>query len=358
MYLLEEALELWAAVLTQTPSPASADLLSLLPNLFPIFQAATDSAPLALQIAESYILLAPQEVLSDRIRLSFLSSLEALLSSASRTRIGIVPHLVEMFIRATETIDGGSASSYEVVAKSLLDSSFLHVILEGLHSAHEASQTTGPNRKTSHVYGVLETDYFSVLARLALANPQIFLSAISAATGSSSEEQTLSWLLTEWFFHYDNIGLATQKKLHVLALTQLLALNTTNNNNSPPPAYLLNHLQSYLTIWTDVVTELSESAEETDTNDPRAKDYLIFWNNAETNPSAGSQNPENEPPENTRRRQWESSDVVHQINIRDFIGERLRSVINACGGEQRFQAEWLANVDREVLAAFGALGIL
>jgi hypothetical protein len=358
VYLLEEALELWAAVLTQTPSPASAEVLSLLPNLFPIFQAATDSAPLALQIAESYILLAPQEVLNDRIRLPFLASLEALLSSASRNRIGIVPHLVEMFIRATETIDGGSANSYEVVAKSLLDSSFLHAILEGLHSAHEASQTTGPNRKTCHVYGVLETDYFSVLARLALANPRIFLSAISAATGASSEEQTVSWLLTEWFFHYDNIGLATQKKLHVLALTQLLGLNSNNSNNAaPPPAYLLNHLQSYLTVWTDVVTELSEGGEEdtTTTNDPRAKDYLIFWNNnAETNTTQQ----ENEPPESARRRQWESSDVVHQINIRDFIREQLRAVINACGGEQQFQAEWLANVDRDVLTAFGALGIL
>lgn len=356
MYLLDEALDLWATVLVQTPSPPSAELLSLLPNLFPIFQAATDSASLALHIAESYILLAPQEVLSDSIRVPFLASLESLLSAVPGNRLGSIPHLVEMFIRSTETIDGGSANSYEVIAKSLLDSSFLHAILEGLHSAYEASQTTGPNRKTSKIYGVVETDYFSVVARLALANPRVFLSALSAATGaSSSEEQTLSWLLTEWFFHYDNIGLVTQKKLHVLALTQLLAVNAPN---APPPAYLLNHLQSYLTIWTDVVTELSEGAEETD--DPRARDYLIFWNNnnSKTGTTGTMAGTENEAPEDTRRRQWESSDVVHQINIRDFIAERLRAVIHGCGGEQHFQAEWLANVDREVLTAFGALGIL
>lgn len=352
MYLLEEALDLWSAILSQTPSPASPQLLSLLPGLFPIFEAATDSAPLALQIAESYILLAPHEVLSDQIRFRLLVSLETLLSSATRQRIGVVPHLVEMLIRVTETVDGGSESSYNVMAKSLLDSSFLSSLLDGLHSAYEASQTTGPNRKSSNIYGVVETDYLSVLARLALATPRVFLSAISAAT-SSSEEQTLSWLLTEWFFHYDNVGLVTQKKLHVFGLTQLLAVNGVH---APPPTILLNQLQSYLTVWTSIVTELAEGADEED----KGKDYLIFWNKGETS-AAGTDittTTTTEPPENTRRRDWDNSDVMHRVNIRDFIKERLQLVIQACGGEQRFQEEWLVNVDREVLNAFGALGIL
>ncbi|KAI7968305.1 hypothetical protein EIK77_010475 [Talaromyces pinophilus] len=256
-----------------------------------------------------------------------------------------------MLIRATEHIDGGSENLYNVVAKSLLDSSFLHAILEGLHSAYEVSQSTGPNRKTSDVYANLETDYFSVLARLALANPRVFLSVISAAT-SASEEQTLSWLLTEWFFHYDNIALVTQKKLHVLALTQLLAINATQ---APPPPYLLNHLQSYLTVWTDIVTELAEGSDDPSSlniNDPHAgKDYLIYWNKASDETS------KNEAPETARRRQWENSDAVHSINIRQFIQERLQAVMHACGGAQRFQEEWLVNVDREVVSAFGALGI-
>ncbi|EED16670.1 importin 11, putative [Talaromyces stipitatus ATCC 10500] len=356
VYLLDEALELWAAILTQTPAPASSDIISLFPRLLPIFEAATDSAPLALQIAESYILLCPREVLHDEIRVPFLASLETLLSAVQRQRLGVIPHLAEMLIRATEHIDGGSENSYNVIAKSLLDSSFLHAILDGLHSAYEASQSTGPNRKTSHIYANLETDYFSVLARLALANPRVFLSAISAAI-STSEEQVLSWLLTEWFFHYDNIALVTQKKLHVLALTQLLAMNATQ---APPPTYLLNHLQSYLTVWTDVVTELAEGSDELsalNNRDPHAaRDYLIYWNpNSNTTDVT---NNKNEPPENARRRQWENSDPVHSFNIRQFIQERLQAVMHACGGVQRFHEEWLVNVDRDVVNAFGSLGIL
>ncbi|KAF5864159.1 hypothetical protein ETB97_008365 [Aspergillus alliaceus] len=346
IYLLDEALDLWGAILTQTPAPASPEILSLIPSLLPIFEAAVDSVPQALQIAESYVYLAPQEVLSDRVRLPLLASLETLLKSTTRQRLGIVPRLVELMIRGTETVDGGSENSYNVITRSLLDSSFLPALLEGLYSAHEASQTTGPNRKQTPVYGVVETDYFSVLARLALAHPKIFASAVSAATGTS-EEQALTWILTEWFLHYDNIGSVTQKKLHALALTQLLNLN---GPDTQPPSYILKHLQSYLNIWTDIVTELAEGTESE--GDPRAGDHLIYWNAAET-----GKWDEHEPPENERRRHWDNSDVLHKINIRDFIRDRLRSLIVGCGGEQRFQEEWLLDVDRDVVSAFGALGL-
>ncbi|RAK86197.1 importin 11 [Aspergillus costaricaensis CBS 115574] len=353
IYLLDEALDLWSAILMQTPAPASPEILSLIPALFPIFEAATDSVPQALQIAESYILLAPQEILSDRIRFPLLVSFETLLKLTTKQRLGVVPRLVELLLRGANTVDNGSETTYSIITRSLLDSSFLPALLEGLHSAHEASQTTGPNRKQTSVYGVVETDYFSVLARLALAYPKIFTSAVSAAT-NSPEETVLSWLLTEWFLHYDNIGSSTQKKLHALALTQLL---TINGPDSQPPSYLLNNLQSYLTMWTDIVTELAEGADDgsgANTDDPRGgSDYLIYWNNAQT----GAVD-EHEPPENVRRREWDNEDVLHKVNIRDFIRERLHSLIVGCGGEQRFQEEWLLNVDREVVASFGALGLL
>ncbi|OJJ47682.1 hypothetical protein ASPZODRAFT_63665 [Penicilliopsis zonata CBS 506.65] len=373
VYLLDEALELWSAIITQTPRPAPPDLLALLPSLFPIFEDATDSAPQALQIAESYILLAPEEVLSDKIRFHLLVSFESLLKSTTRQRLGTVPRLVEMVIRCVEAVDGGNENTYNILARSLLDSSFLASLLEGLHSAHEASQTTGPNRKSSPVHGVVETDYLSILARLALANPQIFASAVSAAT-ATPEEQALTWLVAEWFSHYDNIGSVSQKKLHALGLTHLLALNTTSSQSqsalaassslpSPPP-YILNHLQSYLNMWTDIVTELAEGAGD-DPNDPRSGDYLIFWKGGDpatttattTTSSATEVYDDNEPPETTRRREWDAADVIHKINIRDFIKQHLHALVLACGGEHRFQEDWLGNVDRDVVASFVGLGL-
>ncbi|KAJ5084640.1 hypothetical protein NUU61_009219 [Penicillium alfredii] len=355
VYLLDEALDLWSAIMVQTPAPASPEILSLLPSLFPILEQGTDSAPQALHIVESYILLAPQEVLSDRNRFQLLVSFEALLQSTTKQRIGVIPRLVETMIRGAEAVDGGSESTYHVISRSLLDSSFLCALLEGLYSAHEASQTTGPNRKISSVVGVVETDYFSVLARLALANPTIFASAVAAAT-NSTEEHCLTWLLTEWFLHYDNIGSVNQKKLHALGLTQLLALQGPATNPShppPPPSYILAHLQSYLTMWTDLITELADGS-----SDPNA-DYLVYWNAPTGSVTAvPEQSSEAEQPEAQRRSEWQSADAIHRYPIRDFVRHRLQELIVACGGAQRFQEEWLVNVDTEVVSAFGALGLL
>ncbi|KAL3447952.1 armadillo-type protein [Aspergillus insuetus] len=360
LYLLDEALELWSAILLQTPAPASPEILSLIPSLFHILEAAYDSVGMALQIVESYILLSPQEVLSDRNRLPLLASLQVLLQATTRQRGGAVLRLVELMIRGADAVDGGSENTYSVIIRSLLDSSILAAVLEGLYSAYESSQTTGPNKKQAHVYGGVETDYLSILARLALAHPKLFVSGIAAAAGESSisrnnnnndpQEDLLTWLLTEWFAHYDNIGTAKQKKLHALALTQLLTLN---GPNTQPPTYLLNHLQSYLNVWTDIITELAEGTTEGDPSDPSGGDYLIYWNEAGT-----GKFDETEPPENTRKREWDTTDVVHKLNIRSFVRERLHSLIVGCGGEQRFQEDWLLNVDRDVVAAFAALRLI
>ncbi|KAJ5678244.1 uncharacterized protein N7477_003877 [Penicillium maclennaniae] len=358
VYLLDEALDLWTAIIQQSPTP-SPDILALLPSVFPILHSGTDSAPQALQIVESYILLAPQDVFKNEYRTPLLLALQELLSHTTRQRIGVVPRLVEMLIRSGEAIDGGSEETYNSISQSLIESSFLRSILEGLHSAYEASETTGPNRKTSNVIGVVETEYYSVIARLALASPTILASAIATAVQGDniqSPYKDLPWLMKEWFSHYDNISSANQKKLHVLALTQLLGLKQNPPNPAAPdlPAdFLRPFLQSYLTVWTDLILELAEGGQDSNA------DYLVFWGapsgSATAVPEASD---EIEPPENHRRRDWENSDIIHRFPIRDFVRERLQQLIVACGGPETFQAEWLANVDTDVVSAFGALGLI
>ncbi|KAJ5085856.1 hypothetical protein N7532_010627 [Penicillium argentinense] len=338
IYLLDEALELWAGVLMQTPSPASPEILSLLPSLLPILEEETDTVVQALEILESYILLAPQAILSDELRPKLLRTLEPLLESLTMQRCGLIPRIVEKLIRGVEAIDGGSEAAYNTMTQSLLETNILQSLLKGLYSAYEASQTTGPNRKRTTVDGKVETDYFSAIARLALANPTLFAHAVTAATNQSQEE-AFTWLLKEWFFHYDTIAMASQKKLHVLALTQLLALQ---GPNAAPPAFILKFLQDYLTIWTALIIELAEGG-----NDPNA-DYL----------TAQPVNAGVDHAQARRRREWEDSDTMYRFPIRDFVRHRLQEVIVACGGAQRFQEDWLVNVDSEVVTAFGGLGLI
>ncbi|KAI2084602.1 hypothetical protein LOZ36_004681 [Ophidiomyces ophidiicola] len=350
VYLLEESLDLWCAVLAQTPAPASAHLLGLFPTLFPVFEIGTESVRQALEVVEGYILLAPREFLDGHVRFRLLTALEPFLGPNVRPRVGLVPYLASALIRIGETSPNEDEQTYVLIAESFISSRFLHTLLAGLHQAYESSLSTGPNKRFSAIDGVAETDHFSILARLAYANPRVFVTAIKAVTEPISEEETFKWMLTEWFFHFDSIGDITMKKLHTLALTHLLSIN---GPSSPPPTYLLNHLQSYLSIWTDVITELSDPT--ADSENTRG-DYLISVNNNNAYSPEGKFQ-DNEPPETTRRRAWSLADPVHRINIRDYITEHIRALVGACGGIDQFNAEWLVNVDKEVVNEFAKLGV-
>lgn len=52
------------------------------------------------------------------------------------------------------------------------------------------------------------------------------------------------------------------------------------------------------------------------------------------------------------------TDPVHTVNIITFIRDHLQHAVETCGGQDRFREEWLVNVDKEVIEAFGKLGIM
>jgi len=129
-----------------------------------------------------------------------------------------------------------------------------------------------------------------------------------------------------------------------LALTKLLETEQPS---------ILSNLQLLMTMWTDVITELRE-----DTNGEilgSMTDHLVFEDPAQLRlMEEGAV----EAPEDERRRMLSFADPVHGVRLPEFVQGHLRTAIQAAGGEERFQADWLANVDREVVAAFGKLGIL
>ena len=192
-------------------------------------------------------------MLQDPIRNQFLSAFTSLLGNLKRDSNGVVTHLVEVLVRVAESAGGDSA--VEILASGLLHTGFMHRLLEGLRESWEAHQSTDPNRSHTSVEGVVETDYLSVLARLSLASPSVFVATMRAAAASRGEDSgTLpQWILTEWFSHFGNIGDLPKKKLMCLALTKLL---TTGQ------LWILEKLQDLITVWTDVITELQEGAED------------------------------------------------------------------------------------------------
>ncbi|KAJ9666327.1 hypothetical protein H2201_003515 [Coniosporium apollinis] len=349
LYLLDDALDLWHAILCQTVSndeAAKAELLALAPHLLHTLSLGTDTLRKALEIAESYILLAPQALLADAsFRSSLLTQLAELLGTLRPDANGLLTHLVEIFVRASEGV--GGQEGVRVVVGDMVATGFFAKLVTGLREAWEAHQTTGPKRKDSPIDGIVETDYFSVVARIAFSSPSLLLQALSALSSppdptvgtEGGVEATMKWLLEEWFSHLENIGDPGRRKLMSLALTKLL------DTNAP---WILGRLQELMSLWTDVVTELMEGG------DDKHVDSLVYGPMPTTTTTAHG---DPESPEDLRRRELVYSDPIHTVNLMQFIRTQLQRAIQAQGGQQGIR-EWVANVDQDVLKAFGALRIL
>ncbi|USP76368.1 hypothetical protein yc1106_03642 [Curvularia clavata] len=338
VYLLEDALDLWASILAQTPSapePTPPELLHLLQYLLPLFSMDNDTLRKAIELTEAYLLLAPSAVLADSFRPTVLQALTDLLGTLKPEANGIMTHLVTCIIRGAEGVGGEQA--IKVLTSDLISTGFLAKVLEGLHGAWTHHQSHGPYRELpAHaVDGVVETDYFTVLARIGVASPSVLLEAL-ASLSSEGLEKTLDWLLEEWFSHIENIGDSPNKKLMCLVLTRFL------EGGQP---WMLAKLQSLIGVWTDVLGELLDGM------DDRTQDSL-YWPPEPYHPT------EPEAPEDVRKRELIYTDPVHQINLVAFVREHLQQAIQQAGGEQAFQKEWLSRVDKEVLKGFGELGIM
>ncbi|WPH01658.1 importin-11 [Acrodontium crateriforme] len=340
VYLLDDAMELWGAILVQTPGPASQEVLQLVPHLFPIYELGSENLRKALEITESFVLLAPEFVLADETRTRLLTALSELLGTLRPDANGMVCNLVEVIIRSAHKLGGDAAVAQ--TAADLVQTGFLGKLLEGLRGSFIAHCTTGPNALDSPVDGIVETDYFAIIARLILGSLPGFCQACEAAAPSTDVSHTaldvtMKWLLEEWFSHFENIGDPSSRKLMALAMTKLL------ETNQP---FILLRLQSLMTVWTDVITEMREDSAD------RNSDSLVY-NQAD---SAAIEGPE--APEDERRREMTHTDVVHTVKLPDFVKQQLDAAGAACGGFERFQQEWLVNVDQDIVDAFLKLRVI
>jgi hypothetical protein len=329
VYLMEEALDLWSTILAQTPSPATPDVLALAESAFPLLEIGSDNLRIVLNIIESYIILAPESMLGDAARLRILSYMTNLLGIKKRELAGLVTTIVENMIRAAEALGGSQGVTQ--IAKDIHESGYIEKTFEGLRDAWEAHQTVGPDRKYPKLDDVVETDYFTILARLALADPAVFLTMLSSI-GNANE--VWSWLSTEWFRHFDSMANVDRQKLSCLALTRLLELPL------PITPIILEKLQDYFAMWTTVISEMIIGRNDGGDN--------LVWASTEGN--------EFEGPEDVRKRLQSASDPVHVIHTFEFVKERLRAVVQAVGGEEEFQKHFMVNVDKDVLAGFQGLG--
>lgn len=200
VYLLEDALDLWEATIKSTPAPASRELLDLVPYLFPCVELGTLTLRKVLEIIESYVILAPREMIETH-RVALFDAFASLQGTLKSEANGIVTYVVEIVIRAASAMGGEQALG--VVGNELIRSRFLPTIFEGIEKSYEAHQTTGPNKKYSPLDTRVMTDYFSVLARIVVGSTGLFVENVRVIAESKGRtvDTDMRWILSEWFAH-------------------------------------------------------------------------------------------------------------------------------------------------------------
>jgi len=121
-----------------------------------------------------------------------------------------------------------------------------------------------------------------------------------------------------------------RQKLYLLGLTRLLELP------SPVQELVLSKLQQYFDMWINVISELQDGVVNgTDT---------LIWGPLEPT--------EYDTPKTIAESNMSAKDPIHTVHAFDFVKLRLQDLVNRVGGEQAFQEQWAANVDKDILDKF------
>ena len=260
-FLLEDALELWSSMVSQTTAPAPPEITQMAQLLLPLFELGSDMLKKALEITEQYILLAPEFMIKAAPQIA-VHLADLLNANLRREASSQVIRVAEVLVQIATDMEG--ATGAQLVTNVLVQSRLLAEVVSSLKSASDAHQTTGPHRVHTEVEGILESDYFILLARILWASPSLFVETVSAATGQPFES-SIDWLLNEWFAHLQEVGNTDRRKLMCMALTKLLELG--------PEKKLLERLQQYINAWTET---LCECMDYEDDQYPSGRDCMVY----------------------------------------------------------------------------------
>ncbi|KAI3324775.1 putative importin 11 [Xylariaceae sp. AK1471] len=324
LYLIDEALELWLHILQHSQPPLSPDLLGLASVAIKQLADQNEHAQLCLSIVGYYVTLAPQTLLENHYRQPLLRSFSASLESKSHEQVSVTTKYIQMTMRLSHKL--GGEQGFQLLMRDMVETGFLSQLLKGIRDAYEAHQTSGPKRKQSSLAPVALTNYFAILSRIAVIDPSTFLAMLGAL---GPIESVWGWLSAEWFSCFDSIAEPDRLKLNLLGITRLLELP------QPMAELVLAKLQDYFSMWTSVICQIWD-------DDTPGHDGMFSSEPLEPT--------EWDTHKDIVERELYNTDPIRTIISYAFVKERLQGLAQGVG-EQIFQ-EWLANVDKDVLAGF------
>ncbi|KAI6163060.1 ARM repeat-containing protein [Pisolithus thermaeus] len=319
VHLDEDALGLWHAALRNAPTLQGASgpsLLQLFPLAISLLVGNLDLLGKVILIVESYLFVDAPLVLQN-FALEFLNAVANALSG-----------------QAIETNQRGIITTVCFMTQ-LASSSFW---AEALHNSGFFNHVVKILREDECSSAVL-TDCVFILARIAVADHEMFLRLASAAAHVSGVPEDKIWepILDQYWRQFDHMSEPRHRKLAAMGIA---ALVSTGRNE------VLDRLPNEIfNLWTDVLYEIRESLRAEDGDDDGG--LRLYWD-VDVVPDSyysGSQ----DTLEYDRRKLLYERDPVRVVQLTSYLASALQEAERACGGAQVFKEKYLDKTDPTVL---------
>ncbi|XP_071559340.1 importin-11 isoform X2 [Temnothorax nylanderi] len=289
IYLLEEGLELWIALLENTPTPTPA-IMDLFRNMPALLDQTTENLRLCLYIIQMYVLLSPQDFFTQRGSV-VIESLKTLLSDLRSEGRVMMLRLFEICLR---TSPQQGAELIKPVLLKIFDDE----------------------------YPLVMTMNLSIVARVLLGSRDIFVQVISDLAQSigteTREDVVLGKLVHSWVTAMPLVAQTERRKLLALALCSLLGAN------SPPTVF-----EYFPQIISNIVETLNDITKFDDSGYP--VDSLMIAD--QTSPSQ-YEDVDYETEHAQRQKRLVFNDPVHSISLKDTLQSQLITLRGIVGDHQ------------------------
>ncbi|XP_042907797.1 importin-11 [Parasteatoda tepidariorum] len=304
VYLLEDGLDLWWAILDNT-SVCPDELLKLASHLFPLLEYKGDSLPPCIRIAEAYLLLNPKDFLKNYG--------QALVETFHGTIKDMKSEGVDMLLKVVETVFILFPEDGPVLFEPLLP----YVLTLALDK---------------YELPLSSTIQLSILSRVILHNPNCFSRILQAKADECRKDvgSILDDFLILWLERMPLANPIQRKKLLGLALTCLL----TSNMNA-----VHEKICGILLAVVEVLYDITKVNRE---NCSGSDDMLVI------NPGEISDlDEEIETEQDKRKRELTLLDPVYTVVLRDYLYNQVMALQQSVGAT-KFQ-DLMSTVDVETM---------
>ncbi|KAH9846976.1 ARM repeat-containing protein [Lenzites betulinus] len=311
MHLDEDAFALWQAALRNTTTidgvNGAPGLIDLLPLIIQQLSSNLDVLGTIVHIVESYILLDAPRILQ-MCALDLLRAFDAAIKQATLVNVKQMMSALSLMFQISPSGLWG-----EALHVSGLFPAFVRVLEE------DKLETT------------VLAEYVYVIARIAVADRQLFLQLVSAMAAAQNVKEELIWepILNQWWNRFDNMSEPRLRKLTAMGIANLVSTGRPE---------VLDRLSTEIcNLWIDVFGEIKE-AQESANNDPG---LTLYWDRPFEQTFTDAEGTH----EFQRRKAFFESDPVRTTPLTVYIGARLREAEAACGGGAELQTRYLAKAE-------------